>query len=106
MFRSYQSKKHAEKGEKMTSDKEKIDHPSHYKGKGGLEVIDVIESFDLSFNLGNVIKYVLRAGKKGSFTEDRLDDLKKAEWYLSREINQQVLRCFSEKGCKSNSKAE
>lgn len=58
-----------------------IYNPSHYKGKT-LESIDIIEDFNLNFRLGNVIKYVLRAGKK----EDRLKDLKKAEWYLAREI--------------------
>jgi hypothetical protein len=42
----------------------------------------VIEAWELGFNLGNVIKYISRAGKKGS----RIDDLKKAQWYLTREI--------------------
>ena len=37
----------------------------------------------LNFNLGNVAKYVSRAGKKG----DALQDLEKAKWYLEREIN-------------------
>ncbi len=57
-------------------------HPSHYQ-QGGLEVIQVIEAFTLNYNLGNVCKYVLRAGKKN----DRLEDLKKAMWYLEREID-------------------
>lgn len=60
---------------------EKINHPSHYQGNG-LEAIDVIEAFDLGFNMGNAIKYILRAGKK----DCRLQDLKKAHWYLAREI--------------------
>lgn len=60
---------------------EKVNHPSHYQGKG-LEVIQVIESFDLNFNMGNAIKYILRAGKKDNFEED----IKKAIWYLSREV--------------------
>lgn len=59
---------------------EQVNHPSHYQGNG-LEVIDVIESFELGFNLGNAIKYILRAGKKG----DRSEDLRKAIWYISRE---------------------
>ena len=59
-----------------------IDHPDHYKGNG-METIDVIDAFDLSFELGNVIKYITRAGKKGS----RYEDLLKARWYLEREIN-------------------
>lgn len=60
-----------------------IDHPSHYN-KGKIEVIDFIEDQGLSFHLGNVIKYVARAGSKG----DKLEDLKKARWYLDRYINE------------------
>ena len=59
-----------------------IDHPHHYKGKR-FEAIDVIEDFELNFNLGNVIKYILRSYKK----ENYLQDLKKAHWYLQREID-------------------
>lgn len=55
--------------------------PSYYKN-GGLEAIDVIEAFNLSFSLGNVLKYVIRAGKKGN----QLEDLRKAQWYLRRHI--------------------
>jgi len=58
-----------------------VNHPPHYK-VGGIEVIDFIEAKDLSFRLGNVIKYVSRAGKKG----DPIEDLEKALWYLQREI--------------------
>lgn len=60
-----------------------IDHPSHYN-RGKIEVIDFIEDQGLSFHLGNVIKYVTRAGSKG----DKLEDLKKARWYLDRYINE------------------
>lgn len=59
-----------------------IDHPSHYGGDNTYEAIKVIEAWDLGFCLGNVVKYISRAGKKG----DRLEDLKKAKWYLEREI--------------------
>ena len=41
-----------------------INHPPHYKGKG-MEVIEVIQAFGLSCNLGNAVKYILRAGKRG-----------------------------------------
>ena len=41
-----------------------INHPPHYKGKG-MEVIEVIQAFGLDYNLGSVVKYILRAGKKG-----------------------------------------
>lgn len=60
-----------------------VDHPSHYN-RGKIEVIDFIEDQGLSFHLGNVIKYITRAGAKG----DKLEDLKKARWYLDRYINE------------------
>lgn len=60
-----------------------VDHPAHYN-KGKIEVIDFIEDQGLSFHLGNVIKYIARAGSKG----DKLEDLKKARWYLDRYINE------------------
>jgi hypothetical protein len=56
-----------------------INHPTHYNTLG-VECIDVVENFN--FNIGNAIKYMWRAGLKG----DRLTDLKKAEWYIRREI--------------------
>ena len=60
-----------------------VDHPAHYGGPDNTyEAIKVIEAWELGFNLGNVVKYISRAGKKGS----RIDDLKKAQWYLTREI--------------------
>ena len=49
---------------------------------GKYEAIDVIEDWGLGFNLGNVIKYISRAGHK----DDILQDLKKSLWYLQREI--------------------
>lgn len=63
---------------------EQVDHPDHYGGADNLyETIKVIEAWDLGFNLGNAVKYIARAGKKGG---DRLIDLQKAVWYLNREI--------------------
>lgn len=59
-----------------------VDHPNYYK-RGGIEAIDAIEAWELGFNLGNVVKYIARAGHK---TADSLQDLKKAAWYLEREI--------------------
>ena len=56
-------------------------NPGHYKA-GSMECIDVIEAFRLNFHLGNAVKYLLRAGKKGP----RLEDLRKAAWYIDREI--------------------
>ena len=62
-------------------EKEMVDHPSHYNQ--GIETIDYIESWSMNFNTGNVIMYVTRAGYKN----DQLEDLKKAMWYLQREID-------------------
>lgn len=59
---------------------EGVDSPKHYLGKT-LEAIDVIEDFNLSFNLGNAIKYILRCEHK----ENKAQDLRKAIWYLQRE---------------------
>lgn len=59
-----------------------VNHPPHYK-IGGIEVIDFIEAKQLGYNLGNVVKYVSRAGKKST---DTLQDLQKARWYLERAI--------------------
>ncbi len=58
-----------------------INHPAHYTFSD-IEPITVIEAWQLGFHLGNVVKYIARAGRKGN----RLDDLKKARWYLDREI--------------------
>ncbi len=64
--------------------KEAVEHPSHYGGeKNPYEAIKVIEAWDLNFSLGNVLKYMSRAGKK---SDNILEDLKKAAWYLNREI--------------------
>ena len=69
---------------KVTPKKEDvINHPSHYT-RGNIEVIDFIEDQQLPYHLGNVIKYIARAGYKG----DKLEDLKKARWYLDRYINE------------------
>lgn len=57
-------------------------NPNHYKGDMPVQCIDISEKFN--FCLGNVIKYVWRAGKKEG--SDILEDLRKADWYLNREI--------------------
>lgn len=58
-----------------------INEPPHYTD-GGIETIDYIEAKGLDYNLGNVVKYISRAGKKGP----AMDDLQKARWYLNRAI--------------------
>ena len=68
----------------MKMSKELVNHPDHYGGENNVyEVINIIESYDLNFSLGNTIKYTLRAGKK----LNRVEDLEKARWYLDREIS-------------------
>jgi hypothetical protein len=59
-----------------------VNHPPHYKA-GGIETLDFIEAKDLNYRLGNVVKYVSRAGKKDT---DPVQDLEKAMFYLKREI--------------------
>jgi hypothetical protein len=60
-----------------------VNSPPHYQGKG-MQAIDVIEAFELGYTLGNAIKYILRAGKKGEAKED----IEKALWYLRRYAEQ------------------
>ncbi len=67
--------------------KETVNHPNHYQSSK-FEVIDIIDEFgkdysgESAFDFGNVVKYILRAKKKNG-----LEDLKKAQWYLSRLID-------------------
>lgn len=65
-----------------------VNHPQHYKSETGLEAIDVIEAFTFDLKgieavcTGNVLKYVCRWPHKNG-----LEDLEKAQWYLTRLIN-------------------
>lgn len=76
-----------EEGAKILAEKikagEKVNHPSHYN-QGRIEVIDFIEDQKLNFSRGSAIKYISRAGKKPG--ESEVDDLQKAAWYISREL--------------------
>ena len=64
-----------------------VNHPNHYKSHpSGIEVIEITKH--MGFVLGNVVKYVLRADHKGK----RLEDLKKARWYLDLEIQMEEER--------------
>ena len=58
-------------------------NPNYYKNYS-IQVTDAIDSWGLSFVQGNIIKYIVRAGKK---TADPSDDLNKALWYLERELS-------------------
>lgn len=74
--------------EKIYTEEERVNHPSHYAGAGGLEAIDVISAFTadlqglIAFDIGNAIKYICRFNKKNG-----TEDLKKAIWYLNDAIN-------------------
>lgn len=66
---------------------EQVNHPNHYGGENNTyESIKVIDAWQLDFCLGNVIKYISRAGKK--LDNSKLQDLEKARWYLEHEIEQ------------------
>ena len=60
-----------------------VNHPLHYTS-GKIETIDFIEDQGLNFHRGNAVKYIVRAGKKDPDKE--IEDLKKAAWYINREI--------------------
>lgn len=80
--------------EEHNDDSESVNHPSHYN-QGKYEVIDVIDDWKLSFELGNAVKYIARAGHK----LDKVEDLKKAIWYIQREIdneNKTIIEDFEE----------
>jgi len=64
-----------------------INHPPHYK-VGGIETIDFIEAKQLDYHLGNVVKYISRADHKDS----KLENLKKAQWYLNRAIANELTK--------------
>lgn len=68
--------------------KQKIAHPIHYGGDTTYEAIKVIEAWELDFHLGNVVKYISRAGRKQICP---VEDLKKARWYLDRHIEKHYL---------------
>lgn len=63
-----------------------VNHPDHYQFPGGVEPVDIAEH--LTFNTGNAIKYLARAGRTdGRVKGEVLQDLRKAAWYIDREIN-------------------
>ncbi len=57
--------------------------PNYYKSRSGQDVLDVIADFDMDFLMGNVFKYIVRAGKK---SEETIEDLNKAKEYIDRKI--------------------
>lgn len=74
------------------SSRERVNHPAHYGGEDNpYETIKIIESLGIGYEfcVGNVIKYLMRAGKK---TDDPVEDLDKADWYLNRAIVTRLAR--------------
>jgi hypothetical protein len=69
------------RGRKKETD-EIVNHPPHYGGDTTYEAIKVIEAWGLNFSLGSALKYICRRGKKA----EEIEDLKKARWYIDREI--------------------
>lgn len=70
----------------MENTTEQVNHPQHYGGaENPYEAIKVINAWELNFELGNTVKYISRAGKKDP--NKKIEDLKKALWYLNYEIN-------------------
>jgi hypothetical protein len=67
----------------MSDRYEEVDHPKHYQHPSGVECIAVAEH--MSFNVGSALKYLWRAGLKPG--TDTLTDLKKAAFYINREIS-------------------
>ena len=64
----------------MSEETEYVNHPRHYNQIQGVECIEVAEQ--MNFNLGSALKYIWRCEDKW----DKVEDLKKAIWYIEREI--------------------
>ena len=72
--------------ERMSNDNDAVEHPKHYTSHpSGVECITIAEH--MGFNLGNALKYIWRADLKN----DAVEDLRKAEWYIRREIDRRTL---------------
>lgn len=72
-------------GDGVDKDMDMVNHPPHY-ADSKIEVIEAIEAWDLDYHESNVVKYVARAEKKHKTLAGRIEDLKKAVWYLNRKI--------------------
>ena len=72
----------------------KISEKIKHYNMGKYEPIDVIEDWELGFNLGNTLQYINRAGHKDK--DKVIEDLKKARWYLDREIDREIKRLEKE----------
>lgn len=72
-----------------------VAHPPHYKHPSGIECITVVEH--MTFLRGNAMKYLWRAGSKGGVGQ-KIEDLRKAVWYIEREIANLTGKLMDEQG--------
>jgi hypothetical protein len=83
----------------MSQEQDLVNHPPHYKSHpSGVECITITEHFN--FCRGNAIKYIWRAGEKDS----EIKDLKKAAWYINREIKR--LEAVSKPACSGKAESQ
>lgn len=84
-IRDYKEKFNGEVGYLSFEGHDPVNHPKHYTSHpSGVEVIQITEH--MNFCLGNAVKYILRADLKN----DAIEDLRKAEWYIKREIERRL----------------
>ena len=80
-----------------------METPNYYKAEGfGFDVTDFCKAYNSGFCLGNVVKYIVRAGKKDG--EDKFTALKKAKDYLDYEVNCALFEIAKEKIAKEKEK--
>ena len=75
-----------------------VDHPNHYNQINGVECIEVIEQLNFGFNLGNALKYIWRCEDKNK----KIEDLRKAIWYIEREITNTERKIYVEEAANTS----
>ena len=81
-FTAHKKQSFQERKRRMSEEVDPVNKPAHYRQHpSGVECIQITEH--MNFNLGNAVKYVWRAGLK---SPSAIEDLKKASWYINREI--------------------
>jgi hypothetical protein len=77
---------------RITEKHDAVNNPNHYtQHPSGVECIQITEH--MGFNLGNAVKYIWRSDLKG----DAIEDLKKARWYIDRELKRRDKACPARK---------
>jgi hypothetical protein len=93
------------KKDKITWTDDAVNHPKHYN-MGKIEVAEFIEDQRLGFHLGNVVKYICRAGFKEKSVSSSIKDFEKAVWYLRREIELRKAHLDNREPCRPNEMTE